>query len=71
MKRQTKRRIMALVMAALMLVGLIPYSLLSGAFSSKANAAEEKVITFDAATELAALDKSAAIASDTKYVDGF
>ena len=58
-------------MAALMLVGLIPYSLLSGAFSSKANAAEEKVITFDAATELAALDKSAAIASDTKYVDGF
>ena len=71
MKRKTKRRIMALVMAALMLVGLIPYSLLSGAFSSKANAAEEKVITFDAATELAALDKSAAIASDTKYVDGF
>ena len=43
MKRQTKRRIMALVMAALMVVGLIPTG-----FAAKAVSAANNVYTFDA-----------------------
>ena len=48
MKRQTKRRIMALVMAALMVVGLIPTG-----FAAKAVSAANNVYTFDASAETA------------------
>ena len=48
MKRQTKRRIMALVMAALMVVGLIPTG-----FEAKAVSAANNVYTFDASAETA------------------
>ncbi len=65
------KKVVAIVMAVLMIVGIMPFTSFSGIFSSKANAEEDKVITFDAATELADLAKKAAIAENTKYADGF
>ncbi len=65
------KKILAAFLAALMVVGIMPFTMFSGLFSSKANAAEDNVITFDASVELANLDKSATIAEGTKYADGF
>ena len=66
MKRQTKRRIMALVMAALMVVGLIPTG-----FAAKAVSAANNVYTFDASAETAitTAEKKADIAAG-KYGTG-
>ena len=68
MKRQTKRRIMALVMAALMVVGLIPTG-----FAAKAVSAANNVYTFDASAETAitTAEKKKAIASGKYGTEGY
>ena len=68
MKRQTKRRIMALVMAALMVVGLIPTG-----FAAKAVSAANNVYTFDASAETAitTAEKKTAIASGKYGTEGY
>ena len=68
MKRQTKRRIMALVMAALMVVGLIPTG-----FAAKAVSAANNVYTFDASAETAitTAEKKADIAAGKYGTEGY
>ena len=68
MKRQTKRRIMALVMAALMVVGLIPTG-----FAAKAVSAANNVYTFDASKETAitTAEKKADIAAGKYGTEGY
>ena len=68
MKRQTKRKIMALVMAALMVVGLIPTG-----FAAKAVSAANNVYTFDASAETAitTAEKKKAIASGKYGTEGY
>ena len=68
MKRKTKRRIMALVMAALMVVGLIPTG-----FAAKAVSAANNVYTFDASAETAitTAEKKKAIASGKYGTEGY
>ena len=68
MKRQTKRRIMALVMAALMVVGLIPTG-----FEAKAVSAANNVYTFDASAETAitTAEKKADIAAGKYGTEGY
>ena len=68
MKRQTKRRIMALVMAALMVVGLIPTG-----FAAKAVSAANNVYTFDASAEAAitTAEKKADIAAGKYGTEGY
>ena len=68
MKRQTKRKIMALVMAALMVVGLIPTG-----FAAKAVSAANNVYTFDASAETAitTAEKKTAIASGKYGTEGY
>ena len=68
MKRKTKRRIMALVMAALMVVGLIPTG-----FAAKAVSAANNVYTFDASAETAitTAEKKTAIASGKYGTEGY
>ena len=68
MKRQTKRRIRALVMAALMVVGLIPTG-----FAAKAVSAANNVYTFDASAETAitTAEKKADIAAGKYGTEGY
>ena len=68
MKRQTKRRIRALVMAALMVVGLIPTG-----FAAKAVSAANNVYTFDASAETAitSAEKKADIAAGKYGTEGY
>ena len=68
MKRKTKRRIMALVMAALMVVGLIPTG-----FAAKAVSAANNVYTFDASKETAitTAEKKADIAAGKYGTEGY
>jgi hypothetical protein len=68
MKRKTKRRIMALVMAALMVVGLIPTG-----FAAKAVSAANNVYTFDASAETAitTAEKKADIAAGKYGTEGY
>ena len=68
MKRQTKRRIMALVMAALMVVGLLPTG-----FAAKAVSAANNVYTFDASAETAitTAEKKADIAAGKYGTEGY
>ena len=68
MKRQTKRRIMALVMVALMVVGLIPTG-----FAAKAVSAANNVYTFDASKETAitTAEKKADIAAGKYGTEGY
>ena len=68
MKRLTKRRIMALVMAALMVVGLIPTG-----FAAKAVSAANNVYTFDASAETAitTAEKKADIAAGKYGTEGY
>ena len=44
MKKMTRRRITALFMAVLMVVGILPLSMLTGIFSSKVAAATKNII---------------------------
>ena len=68
MKRKTKRRIMALVMAVLMVVGLIPTG-----FAAKAVSAANNVYTFDASAETAitTAEKKADIAAGKYGTEGY
>ena len=59
MKKMTRRRITALFMAVLMVVGILPLSMLTGIFSSKAQA---KTVT-------ASIDLSKGLKAGTVYGD--
>ena len=66
------KRALALFLVAVMVVTLFPNNLFGNkAKKVKAADGEAKTITFDAAVELANLEKSAAIADGTEYVEGF
>ena len=59
MKKMTRRRITALFMAVLMIVGILPLSMLTGIFSSKAQAR----------TVTASIDLSKGLKAGTVYGD--
>ena len=69
------KRILAAFLAVLMVVAIMPFTMFSGMFTSKAKAAESSddvlVYTFDAADALKDLAKSAAVSEGTKYADYF
>ena len=72
MKKMTRRRITALFMAVLMVVGILPLSMLTGIFSSKV-AAATKTYSFDATALTTEKDKetiSGKVADDYVTVFG-